>query len=84
MGWERMKGAFLAKKTREAVKNLHRQCQALNSMAAIDTVALAANTHHEVKEIRKEQQQVRGVVDEVRGCRVNREATDCHAIPSRR
>jgi len=56
VGWERIKGAFLAKKTREALENLHRQCQALNSMAAIDTVALAANTHHEVKEIRKKQQ----------------------------
>jgi hypothetical protein len=57
VGWERVKGAFLAKTTRESVKNLHRQCQALNSMASIDTAVLGATTYREVKEIREKQQQ---------------------------
>ncbi|KAH8767818.1 hypothetical protein BGZ57DRAFT_797785, partial [Hyaloscypha finlandica] len=57
VGWKRLEGAFLAKKTREAVENLHRQCQTLNSMVAIDTIALGASTYKEVKGARKEQQQ---------------------------
>ncbi|KEF58604.1 uncharacterized protein A1O9_06530 [Exophiala aquamarina CBS 119918] len=38
IGWERIKGAFQARKTREAVENVHRHCQTLNSMAVIDTL----------------------------------------------
>jgi len=53
LSWETLKGAFTAKKTREAVENLNRQCQALNSMAAIDAIAIGANTHCKVVEIRK-------------------------------
>jgi hypothetical protein len=51
-GWERMKGAFLSKKTRETVENLHRHCKTLNSVVAIDIAALAANTHNVVTDIR--------------------------------
>jgi hypothetical protein len=53
VGWERFKGAFLAKQTREAVGNLHRQCQTLNSMVSIDATVLGATTYKEIKEVRK-------------------------------
>lgn len=59
VGWERMKGTFLAKNTRESVKNLHRQCQALNRMVTIDAAVLGATTYKEVKNARKEQQDAR-------------------------
>ncbi|KAF5697455.1 hypothetical protein FMUND_15405 [Fusarium mundagurra] len=55
VGWERMKGAFLAKKTRETVENLHRQCQILNSLVAIDSAALGATILKEAREDRKKQ-----------------------------
>lgn len=57
VGWERLKGAFLAKQTREAVGNLHRQCQTLNSMVSIDATVLGATAYKEIKEGRKEQQE---------------------------
>ncbi|KAH8588258.1 ankyrin repeat protein, partial [Bisporella sp. PMI_857] len=57
LGWDRLKGAFLAKDTRDSVENLSRQCQTLNSMLLIDTAVLAASTHKKVSEARKEQQQ---------------------------
>ena len=56
VGWERLKGAFLARKTRESVENLQRQCGALNSLMAVDALALGARIHKEVTEARKEQQ----------------------------
>lgn len=56
VGWERLKGALLAKKTREAVENLHRQCQILNRLIGIDALALSANIYKEVQAARKEQQ----------------------------
>ncbi|RYP14662.1 hypothetical protein DL765_006228 [Monosporascus sp. GIB2] len=56
VGWERMKGAFLAKKTREAVKNLQRQCQFLNSLVVIDSAALQATILKEVREGTMKQQ----------------------------
>src|SRR5208282_3736201 len=56
LGWERIKGAFTAKSTRDAVENLHRQCQTLNAMVSIDAVALGAIIFQEVKEARREQQ----------------------------
>jgi hypothetical protein len=59
VGWERMKGAFLAKSTRESVENLHRQCQALNNIVSIDAAVLGATTYREVKEARTEQQEAR-------------------------
>jgi hypothetical protein len=55
VGWERLKGVFLAKHIRESVENLHRQCQTLNNMVTIDAVALGAKTHSEVKAIQEEQ-----------------------------
>lgn len=56
LGWGRFKSAFLAKDTRDAVKNLCRQCQLLNSMLSIDAVVLGATIYKEVKEAREEQQ----------------------------
>lgn len=56
VGWERLKGAFLARKTRETVENLQRQCGTLNSLVAIDALAVGVHTHKEVKEARNEQQ----------------------------
>ncbi|KAF5005581.1 hypothetical protein FDECE_7988 [Fusarium decemcellulare] len=57
LGWHRLKGAFLASRTRDAVKNLQRQCQMLNNMLAIDAFTITANTCQEVKLGRKEAQQ---------------------------
>ena len=57
LGWERLKGAFLAKDTRESVENLCRKCQILNKMLSIDGIVLGANTYREVVEARKEQQE---------------------------
>ncbi|RYP35326.1 hypothetical protein DL767_003865 [Monosporascus sp. MG133] len=56
VGWERMKGAFLAKKTREAVESLQRQCQFLNNLVVIDIAALQATTLKEVREGTMKQQ----------------------------
>ena len=56
VGWERLRGAFLARKTRETVENLQRQCGTLNSLMAVDALALGARIHKEVSEARKEQQ----------------------------
>ncbi|KAK4170833.1 ankyrin repeat-containing domain protein [Triangularia setosa] len=56
VGWERLKGAFQAGKTRKTVENLQRQCGTLNSLMAVDNLTLAANIHKEVTEARKEQQ----------------------------
>ncbi|KAH6844764.1 ankyrin repeat protein [Chaetomium sp. MPI-CAGE-AT-0009] len=55
VGWERLKGAFLARKTRETVENLQRQCGTLNSLMAVDALALGARIHKEVTEAREEQ-----------------------------
>jgi hypothetical protein len=44
LGWERFKGAFLAKNTRESIENLSRQCQTLNSMLSIDATVLGVST----------------------------------------
>ncbi|KAH8586341.1 ankyrin repeat protein, partial [Bisporella sp. PMI_857] len=57
LSWDKLKGAFLAKATRDSVENLGRQCQILNSMLSIDTAVLAASTYKEVSEAREEQQQ---------------------------
>ncbi|GKT57827.1 hypothetical protein ColTof4_09810 [Colletotrichum tofieldiae] len=56
VGWERLKGAFVARKTRESVENLQRQCQSLNSLMAVDALTLGARIYREVKEARKERQ----------------------------
>jgi hypothetical protein len=57
VGWERLRGAFLAKKTRDSVENLQRQCQMLNNMAGMDALVLGSRVHREVKESRDEQRQ---------------------------
>ncbi|KAM7188963.1 hypothetical protein V8F33_010297 [Rhypophila sp. PSN 637] len=54
--WEALKGAFTAKKTRESVENLHRQYQALNSMAAIDAIAIGASTYYKQIDFIKQRQ----------------------------
>jgi hypothetical protein len=59
VGWERMKGAFLTKRTRESIENLHRWCQDLNNLVVIDTAALEAATYREVVEARKDHQVAR-------------------------
>jgi hypothetical protein len=62
LGWERLKGAFLAKDTRDSVENLCRQCQTLNSMLSIDAAMLGATMYKEVREARKEQQEISLVI----------------------
>ncbi|KAK3899487.1 hypothetical protein C8A05DRAFT_46455 [Staphylotrichum tortipilum] len=57
LGWERLKGAFQAPNLRGAVEDLHRRCLALNKLLQIDTAAMTASIHREVKEARKEQRQ---------------------------
>ncbi|KIX02772.1 uncharacterized protein Z518_08714 [Rhinocladiella mackenziei CBS 650.93] len=59
VGWERLKGAFLAKNTRKSVENLYRWCQELNNVVSIDTAVLGAATYTAVKESRKEHQEAR-------------------------
>ena len=75
-GWERLRGAFLAKATRETVENLHRQCMALNQLVTIDTVTLAISTHQQVKKGREEQHHIRQSVDYLRLHQESREATE--------
>ena len=57
LGWERLKGAFLMKDTRDSVENLCRQCQTLNNMLSVDVAVIGATTYKEVKEARKEHQE---------------------------
>jgi len=75
-GWERLRGAFLAKAAREAVENVHRHCVALNQLVAIDAITLAVNTHQHVKQGVQEQQHIRQGVDSLRLHQENREATE--------
>ncbi|EGY23740.1 ankyrin repeat protein [Verticillium dahliae VdLs.17] len=51
IGWKRMKGAFLAKKTKEAVQNLHRQCQTLNTLMDMDALAIGRQQEQKVEEL---------------------------------
>jgi len=75
LGWERLKGAFVAEDTRDSVENLCRQCQTLNNMLSIDAAVLGVTTYKEITEARKEQREwhqaeaeislvIRGGVDE--------------------
>ncbi|KAL6352007.1 hypothetical protein LRP88_14819 [Fusarium phalaenopsidis] len=52
VGWQRIKGAFNAKATRDRVEDLHRRCEILNKMVSIN---FQAQTYNEVKAIREEQ-----------------------------
>ena len=63
LGWERLKGAFLAKDTRESVETLCRQCQTLNNMLSIDAAVLGATTYKEVRDSKREQQEWRAKQD---------------------
>jgi NACHT domain len=65
LGWERIKGAFLAKDTRDLVENLCRQCQILNNIVSIDAIVLGASTNKEVREARKELQEWRQAETEI-------------------
>jgi hypothetical protein len=65
LGWERMKGSFVAKDTRESVEKLCRQCQTLNNMLSIDAAVLGATTYKEVREARKEQREWRQADKEI-------------------
>ncbi|KAI0430525.1 hypothetical protein F5Y09DRAFT_307452 [Xylaria sp. FL1042] len=53
--WERLKDAFLAKDTREAVEDLHRECQILHEMIMLDVAVLGAGTNIEVKKALEKQ-----------------------------
>ena len=57
VGWQRLKGPFCAKKTREAMENLRSRCQLLNNMISVDTAKLSAGTILEVRAARKEHQE---------------------------
>ena len=57
LGWERLKGPFLAKSTRDSIDKLRYYGQLFNNMASIDTMTLAVTTLTEMKEARKEQQE---------------------------
>lgn len=59
LGWERVKGAFVAKTTRDAIENLQRQCQVLNNMVSMDALTLNASIYREVKESRIEQERAK-------------------------
>ena len=65
IGWERAKGAFNAKRTREAVQNLFRQCQSLNSLMTVDALTLGAKIHAQVQEARNEQRAWNEKISEV-------------------
>lgn len=54
---ERLKAAFQSEKTRQAVEQLYRQCQALNNAVSIDTAAIGANIMKEIGEGRQEQRE---------------------------
>ena len=54
-GWERFKGPFLAQRTLKSVERLHRQCQTLNNMISIDTLALQVDTASAIRTLGKEQ-----------------------------
>ncbi|KAI8632475.1 ankyrin repeat-containing domain protein [Xylariaceae sp. FL1651] len=53
-GWHRIKTAFLASDIREAVEDLHRQCQAMNNLVGIDSLTLAVETLREVRAVRQD------------------------------
>jgi hypothetical protein len=56
VGWERLKGAFLAKGTRDPVGNLYRHCQTFNRMMSIDAIIHGATTYKDAKEANQQQE----------------------------
>ena len=57
MGWERLKGPFLAKSTRNSIDNLRRCCQLFNNMVSMDAMSLGLMIRTEVIAARREQQE---------------------------
>ena len=57
LGWDRLKGPFLAKSTRDSIDKLRHYGQLFKHMASIDAMTLAVTTWTEVKEMRREQQE---------------------------
>jgi len=57
LGWERIKGAFLAADTQKTIDKLQRLCQSFNRSVSLDTAVLTAITSLEVKDARMEQRQ---------------------------
>lgn len=57
MGWERLKGPFLAKSTRKSIDNLRYYCQIFNNMVSIDAMTLGVITNTEMREARREQRE---------------------------
>jgi len=57
VGWERLKGAFPAKRTLEAVQTLNRQCQVLNNLVGIDALAVSLAIDKNLREMRVEERQ---------------------------
>jgi Cdc6-like AAA superfamily ATPase len=53
-GWSRLKMAFLASDIREAVEDLHCQCQVLNNLIGIDSLTLGVETLKEIRAVRQE------------------------------
>ncbi|KPM37589.1 hypothetical protein AK830_g8957 [Neonectria ditissima] len=74
VGWERLKGAFLSKGTKEAVGSLHHQCQLLNQLVTIDSMVLTAETHRLARNIEKEQELMHGEIIQIRGHQLSQEA----------
>ena len=57
LGWERLKGPFLAKSTRDSIDKLRHYGQLFNNMVSIDAMTLTVTTLREMKEARREQQE---------------------------
>ncbi|KAK7409497.1 hypothetical protein QQX98_008347 [Neonectria punicea] len=80
-GWERMKTAFLSERTKEAVDSLHRHCEILNKLMAIDATALTAETLRKVQKIEEGQKVQLDLAKEVRDHQISQEtAKERHAI----
>lgn len=57
IGWERLKGPFLAKSTRDSMDNLRQCCRAFNDMFSIDAMTLGLAAYMEIREARREQKE---------------------------
>jgi hypothetical protein len=60
LGWERLKGAFLAADNQKTIDRLQRMCQSFNRLVSLDTAVLTAITSNEVKDARMEQRKWHG------------------------
>ena len=57
IGWDRLKGAFHNKRTRNSIDKLHRQCQLFNNMVSLDATTLVLITQREIRQARREQKE---------------------------